>query len=393
MDTRHPPEIRFSQPVRQIVLMALVLALVGAGAYAGFPILRGIYLTNVYLNGVIAFVFALGILFCVRQVVLLMSSVSWIESFARQAPGEAGRPAPSLLGPLSTLMRTRGARMQLTSTSTRSILDSVAIRLDEDQEITHYLSNTLVFLGLLGTFYGLATTVPALVDTIRGLTPAEGESGADIFGRLQAGLESQLGGMGTAFSSSLLGLAGSLVIGLLALFVGHGQNRFTRELEDWLASMTRVSFAGAEGGGAEASLMAQVVDNLAEQMESLQMMFTQSDIARSQTDRRIGDLAGAMGRLAQRLEEGADAQALARVAEGQDRLTATLAQIGQIEAIDAESRARLRSIDVGLLRILEEIGAGRQESMAELRAEIAGLARALRGARPREVGPGGGSAP
>ena len=126
----------------------------------------------------------------------------------------------------------------------------MATRIDEDQEITRYLSNTLIFLGLLGTFYGLATTVPALVETIRGLTPQEGESGADIFVRLQEGLESQLGGMGTAFSSSLLGLAGSLAVGLLELFAGHGQNRFYREMEEWLSGMTRVGMADGEGGSA-----------------------------------------------------------------------------------------------------------------------------------------------
>jgi hypothetical protein len=94
---------------------------------------------------------------------------------------------------------------------------------DEDQEVSRYLTSVLILLGLLGTFYGLATTVPALVETIRGLTPAPGETGADIFGRLQAGLESQLGGMGHAFSSSLLGLGGSLILGLLELFAGHGR--------------------------------------------------------------------------------------------------------------------------------------------------------------------------
>jgi hypothetical protein len=291
--------------------------------------------------------------------------------------------APALLTPLATLLRSRGARMQLSSSSSRSILDSVGSRIEEDREITKYLSGTLIFLGLLGTFFGLATTVPALVDTIRGLNPAEGETGAQIFSRLQAGLEAQLGGMGTAFSSSLLGLAGSLIIGLLELFVSHGQNRFYRELEEWLSTITRLGFSqGDDGAPPEQGLMAQVIDNLAEQMEALQVMFTQSDISRSQIDARMGDLTLAITRLAGRMEDTAATDALNRVADGQDRLIAILSQNGAGgDGLDAESRMRLRSIDVQLLRILEELSAGRQESMAELHSDIAALTRAVRGIR------------
>lgn len=380
-DIQTPP--RFSQPLRQIALMLIVLGLVAFGAVVGYPTLRAVFLTNVYLNSVIAAVFALGVLSCFRQVILLMQSVSWIETFARAMPGQRMRRAPSLLAPLAALLRTPGARIQLTSTSTRSILDSVATRVDEDQEITRYLSSTLIFLGLLGTFYGLATTVPALVETIRSLTPAEGETGADIFARLQAGLETQLGGMGTAFSSSLLGLAGSLIVGLLELFAGHGQGRFYREMEEWLSSMTRVGLSGEEGGMGEGGVMTEVVDAMAEQMEGLSRMFTQSDIARAQTDRRLGDLAIQIGQLAQKIEERDTLPALARIGEGQERMIVSLDRLAQQLAeggTDPESRMRLRSIDVQMLRILEEISAGRQESMAELRADLASLGRSLRGA-------------
>mgnify|MGYP007000383185 len=127
----------------------------------------------------------------------------------------------------------------------RSILDSVATRLDEARDITRYIINLLIFLGLLGTFYGLATTVPAVVETIRTLAPKEGQSAIEVFDKLMSGLENQLGGMGTAFASSLLGLAGSLVVGLLELFSGHGQNRFYMELEEWISSFTRVSVFSA----------------------------------------------------------------------------------------------------------------------------------------------------
>lgn len=383
-DKREPQaEPKFSQPVRQISSMLIVVALVGAGFYVVFGTVVEIFWTNPYLNGVIFSVFALGVLACFRQVIQLMTSVNWIEGFARPRPGVEPAQPPSLLAPLATLLRSRGARMQLSSSSSRSILDSVAQRIDEDREITRYLSNTLIFLGLLGTFYGLATTVPALVATIKSLNPAEGETGAEIFARLQTGLEAQLGGMGTAFSSSLLGLFGSIVIGLLELFAGHGQNRFYRELEEWMSSITRVSFSsGDEGGSSDASMMAQVIDHLAEQMESLQLMFTQSDISRTQIDDRMGELSAAITRLAGRMESSETNAALLRVAEGQERLVAVLSQSGRGEGMDAESRMRLRSIDVQLLRILEEISSGRQETVADLRSDIAAMTRALRSFAP-----------
>ncbi len=385
-DLREPEaDPQFSQPVRQITSMVIVLALVGGGTYVAFATISAIFQSNLYLNGLILGVFVLGVLACFRQVIQLMNSVAWIEAFARTHGTNGSALPPSLLAPLAALLRSRGARMQLSASSSRSILESVAQRIDEDREITRYLSNTLIFLGLLGTFYGLATTVPALVDTIRSLNAADGETGADIFARLQDGLEQQLGGMGTAFSSSLLGLAGSLIIGLLELFAGHGQNRFYRELEEWLSSITRVSFSsGDDTGTSDAMVMAQVIDNLAEQMEALQLMFTQTDINRSQIDERMGELATSITRLAGRMEASDTTPALLRIAEGQERLITVLGQQGGGEGMDAESRMRLRSIDVQLLRILEELAAGRQETTADLRADIATLTRTVRGLR----GPG-----
>ena len=199
---------QFSQPIRQLLLMLIVIGLVSAGIYLGLDQITAIYLSNPYLNGVILGVFVLGVLSCFNQVFLLMNSVRWIELFARETGGHSFTAAPSLLAPLATLLRSRGARTQVSSSSGRSILDSVAQRIDEDREITRYIGNLLIFLGLLGTFYGLATTVPALVETIRSLNPGDGESGADIFGRLQTGLENQLGGMAPPFPALCWGWRG-----------------------------------------------------------------------------------------------------------------------------------------------------------------------------------------
>ena len=372
-------EPHFSQPVRQVLLMLLVLGLTGFGGFLALPRVLPVFEANPYLNGFIGFVFVIGVLACFWQVWQLIQSVRWIESFARERDGAFRAKAPLLLAPLATLLRSRNRRMQINTTSTRSILDSVATRIDEAREITRYIVSLLIFLGLLGTFYGLATTVPALVDTIRGLAPEDGESGVEVFARLMAGLDSQLSGMGVAFASSLLGLAGSLVVGLLELFAGHGQNRFYRELEEWLSSITKLGFSSGDTEGAgDMGTAGVVLDQMVEQMETLQLLFARSEEGRSDVENRLGQLGDALERMTERMEATAPtATAFARIAEGQERLVDVLENKSEAEGLDAESRMRLRSIDVQMLRILEEIAAGRQETMAELRTDLSTIGRAL----------------
>lgn len=358
--------------------MLVALGLVCAGVIFAYPRVGPVFLANPYLNGFIFLVFVLGVLSCFGQVWQLIKSVGWIEAFAAERAGAQKMNAPGLLAPLATLLRSRGARMQLSSTSTRSILDSVSQRIDEDREITRYIVNTLIFLGLLGTFYGLATTVPALVETIRSLTPQEGETGADVFARLQSGLESQLGGMGVAFASSLLGLAGSLIVGLLELFAGHGQNRFYRELEEWLSSITRVGLAAGDEAGGEQMAMAGLVDHMVESMSLMQSLFTEAEASRVETNQRLAEMAQTLNSLTEQSLNNEAATQISRVADAQEALIQALKDTG-MEGIDAESRMRLRSIDVGVLRLLEELAAGRQEVMQDLRSELAEVTRNLRG--------------
>ncbi|MEO0700799.1 MAG: biopolymer transporter ExbB [Pseudomonadota bacterium] len=379
-------EPQFAQPVRQIVLMVLVLGLVGAGAYIAFPRVAPVFLANPYLNGFIGFVFVIGVFACFWQVFQLISSVIWIEGFALERPGHQFTRAPRLLASLAALLRSRGARMQIGSTSARSILDSVATRIDEARDITRYIVNLLIFLGLLGTFYGLATTVPAVVDTIRSLAPSDGDEAVDVFSRLINGLEAQLGGMGVAFASSLIGLAGSLVVGLLELFASHGQNRFYRELEDWLSTITRVGFSAGDGDGdtgVDLGATSAALGHMAQQMDGLKTLYESGDAARHDMDARIAALLQSVEAMAQGGEGGQD-KSLARIAAGQDRMIQLLeAQAGQGTAVttagepDTEARMRLRSMDVQLLRILEELTAGRQEMLGDLRTEINQLTRAV----------------
>lgn len=415
--TRSEPH--FSQPVRQVVLLLIVTALVGAGGYLAYAQITSIFASKPLLNGLIIAVFFLGVLTCFWQMVSLARSVSWIEGFAADVPGHEHTEPPQLLVPLAALLRSRGRAGHISTSSAQSILESVATRIEESRDITRYLSSLLIFLGLLGTFYGLATTVPAVVDTIRALAPSDGEGGVQVFGRLMEGLETQLGGMGTAFSSSLLGLAGSLVVGLMELFAGHGQNRFYRELEEWLSSITRLSFAGGDGeSGLDQAALVGLFDTLAEQSDLLHAIHGQAEASRQMLDARLAELSEAITALASASAPGdamerlagaeaaaaeglgaigrgqADAAAaLGALVQGQDQMTRFLAAIaqrrdgsGSMEP-DAESRMRLRSIDVQMLRLLEEVSAGRQESMAELRAELSALTRAVRNLRPEAVPP------
>jgi len=373
-------ERQFTQPYRQIVTMFIVLVLVGFGAYIAYPKVAPVFLASPWLNGFIALVFVVGVVACFLQVFQLVSSVSWIEGFAHDRPGHQFTKAPRILAPLAALLRKRGARTQIGSTSARSILDSVATRIDEARDITRYLGNLLIFLGLLGTFYGLATTVPAVVDTIRSLAPQEGDTGVSVFERLMGGLESQLGGMGVAFASSLLGLAGSLVVGLLELFASHGQNRFYRELEEWLSGITRLAFAGEEGSGADHGALAQLAELMAERLDAMQSFYSDAADRRETAESRIGDLAAAVESLSTQLAASNDNS---RLVESQERLAMALEGFategtGGAGAFDPESRMRLRSMDVQMLRILEEISAGRQESIGELRADLAQLTKAVR---------------
>jgi hypothetical protein len=375
-------EPRFVQPVRQIILMVVITVAVAVGLVVTFPMLRGVFLAKPLLNGFVGFVFTLGIVICFLHILQLVQSVRWINDFVEHRPGHDMIAAPRLLAPLAALLRSRGARMQISSSNARSILDSVATRIDEQRDITRYMGNLLIFLGLLGTFYGLATTVPAMVDTIRSLAPQEGETRVQVFDKLMKGLEGQLGGMGTAFSSSLLGLAGSLVIGLLELFVSHGTNRFYRELEDWLSTITRVGFSAGEtdaSSGSEMASVATAFDNLAEQMEALQGLYVQSDANRLAVDARLADLTHSIERLVGKITaDNGQVVLLSRIAEGQEKLATALAIPENGAHVDAESRMRLRSIDVQLLRILEEISAGRQESISDLRTDLAALTTAIR---------------
>jgi len=378
----HTSEPQFSQPVRQIVSMLIVLGLVTAVGVLLFPHVKPVFLASLYLNVFIVFVFLVGILACFWQVASLISSVSWIEGFALDIPGADFARPPRLLLPLAAMLSERRARKALTSTSTRSILESVGTRIEEQRDLTRYLINLLIFLGLLGTFYGLSTVVPAVVNTIRTLAPQEGQTAVDVFDKLMTGLEGQLGGMGTAFASSLIGLSGSLVVGLLELFASHAQNRFYRELEEWLSSITKLGITGVDPEEAlTAANVLTVIGETGAQIDALRETVERSVARSAATEARVTEL---MQLLAAPKPEAVDRALFERLIASQERVGDLLASRDEeAGGIDAETRARLRSIDTQVLRILEDLSAGRQDMVTEIRQDLAQLAEALRAVASR----------
>ncbi|MFQ5564869.1 MAG: hypothetical protein ACE5EU_00680, partial [Paracoccaceae bacterium] len=313
---------------------------------------------------------------------------------------------PRILAAMAPMMREGQVQKRMAASSTRSILDSIATRLDEMRDITRYITSLLIFLGLLGTFWGLSITVPAVVDTIRSLAPEDGQIGsAQVFERLMSGLEDQLGGMGTAFASSLLGLAGSLVVGMLELFAGHGQNRFYRELEEWLSSFTRLGLI-SEGEGPEGGLMA-LLERIDEGLEMTTGFAKKAEEARIDSEQRLGHAADAVaematqmereralvGQLVQEMRQAREAQSgrdhatltvLKRIetaheaaAAGQQALVQAMERTGKgggrARGGEGEMQAHLQNVDMQLREIAHDLATGRRESTAALRAEIRAL--------------------
>jgi len=195
------------------------------------------FLANPFLNAVIIFVLAVGIARAFWLVVRLFPEIDWVNGFRLADPGLAVESPPVLLAPMAALLRDRIGRMAISAQVMRGILDSIAARLDEGRDTSRYLTGLLVFLGLLGTFWGLIETMSSIGSVINSLKPG-GDAGA-IFESLKEGLAAPLGGIGIAFSASLFGLAGSLVLGFLDLQISQAQNRFYTELEDWLSTTVR----------------------------------------------------------------------------------------------------------------------------------------------------------
>ena len=258
--------LKLSSPRIFLFRMMVFVVLGGLVAFLLYKQIQVAFMANPGLNAVIIAVLLIGILLSVRQVARLYPEIAWVNNFRLADPGLAVDKPPVLLAPMATILGSRVGRMAMSAQLMRSILDSIATRLDEARDILRYMTGLLVFLGLLGTFWGLIETVSSVGNVIQGLK-AGGDAGS-MFDTLREGLAAPLSGMGISFSSSLFGLAGSLVLGFLDLQSSQAQNRFYTELEDWLS--TTVYDQGAEPSGAPSSLPFEVrgaVEKLREAVE------------------------------------------------------------------------------------------------------------------------------
>ena len=233
------PRVFLARMVVTLMLVDFLSAILG-------PQLTTAFKNNPFLNGVIVAVFVIGCFYAFWQVMRLYPEIRWVNAFRIADPGLVDARPPVLLAPMSTMLRERTGTLSLSTTSMRSIMDSIGSRLDEARDTGKYVVGLLVFLGLLGTFWGLLETMQAVGQTIASLDTKAADS-ATAFGELKEGLAAPLRGMGTAFSSSLLGLAGSLVLGFLELQASQSHNRFYNELEEWLSGITELT-PGASGG-------------------------------------------------------------------------------------------------------------------------------------------------
>lgn len=255
---------KLSSPQVYLWRMVVFLVIVGFLLVLLYRQIQTAFLSNPGLNGLIFAVALVGVGLIFRQVIRLFPEVRWVNAYRYGEPGMEVRTPPVLLGPMATLLGDRLGRQAISTQAMRSLLDSIATRLDEARDISRYMTGLLVFLGLLGTFYGLISTVTSVGNTIQALDVGSGQAGV-IFEDLKAGLQAPLSGMGTAFSSSLFGLAGSLVLGFLDLQATQAQNRFYLDLEDWLSTQADLDVGelseAVRGGSSDE--MRVVVDRLA----------------------------------------------------------------------------------------------------------------------------------
>lgn len=369
---------QMSLPVQPLLLMLIVLAGVSVGLAMVAPQLMPIFLANVYINGFIACVFLFGVGLCLYQLFSVIQAVRWANAtpvFTDDKTFERSQMAPRLLQPLVNVLRELREGMKIGNGAATAILESVASRVEEGREISRYVVNLMIYLGLLGTFYGLATTVPALVETIKSLSLSAEQDGADMFARLIGGLEGQLSGMGVAFASSLLGLAGSLVVGLLEIFVSHGQNRFYRELEEWISSITRLSYSEQDADGQGGTLIvADILERMNEQLNQFTKLFAAAEQSRNKADVRMTQLQELIMDLVRHLEaSSSNRESTQQLIAAQRSLAEALRELDLSEGFDAESRMRLRSIDIQVLRLLEELSSGRHDTLSALRSDIQAL--------------------
>ncbi len=369
---------------RMTLFLAVVLLLVGLLREA----MLNAFMANIALNGVIVFTLLLGIVFAYRRVFDLKPEIEWIRAFKRH-DAAASSVTPRLMAPAAALLSAqKEGGMRLSTLSMRSVLDGIVSRLEESREISRYFTGLLIFLGLLGTFWGLLGTIGAIGSTIKGLS-VDGGDMALMFDELKAGLEAPLSGMGTAFSSSLFGLAGSLVLGFLDLQASQAQTRFYNGVEDWLASVTQLSRGDMSDGMASPSAyMTALMEQTADGIDRLQRTLKHNEETRGKAEGTMTSIAEALAGLADKL----DTQT-AHLQKNEETNRLLVAAIEHLAAdtsrhdmpmqappqpvLDDASKQHIRNLDVDIKRLIEEQGRAADTLVDELRAELKLVSRTI----------------
>ncbi len=375
---RHSP---MSRPQIFLTRMIVFIGIVAVVATVLFEMIQRAFTANPPLNGLIVGVMLLGVAYIFRQVLKLYAEVRWIESFRRDQPGLTVEAPPRLLSPMATMLGERQGQLTLSPLSMRTLLDGISARLDESRDISRYLIGLLIFLGLLGTFWGLLDTINSVSNVVQNLTVGDGNV-STIFEDLKAGLQAPLGGMGTAFSSSLFGLAGSLVLGFLDLQASQAQNRFYNDLEEWLSGLTRLGSGTilAEGGQSIPAYVHALLEQTADSVDNLQRTLARAEENRMAADDRLLSLTEKLATLTDHMHT--EQALMAKLAENQMDMKPLIQRITDLSerdigGVDEATRAHIRNIDVYMSRLLEETVSGRSHMVDELRSEIKLLARTI----------------
>ncbi len=373
-----------TEPRRFLNRVLAFLAVTAILAGLAYNVLWRAFMHNPALNGLILGVLLVGIVYSIRRILILRPEVEWIEHY-RSGRTRATRGAgPRLLRPLVSVLaeQDRRGRTALSALSMRHFLDSISARLDETRDIARYQTGLLIFLGLLGTFWGLLETIHAVAGVIGELELASRDL-AGVFGELKAGLTAPLSGMGTAFSSSLFGLAGSLVLGFIDLQATQAQNSFYNDVEEWLTSFAQHGVVEGDSSPRPAFAASQplpayveaLLQQTAENLERMERTFARAEAGREQFQVQLGMLAQALADLGERLDQ--DRKLLGRIVDTQRTLARQLAEEDRTLVLDEVTRKHLANIDSQLRRLSEEIVRGRESTLRELRNEIKLVARTI----------------
>ena len=370
-------EMVLSNPRRYLLRMVLVLVVVGSIIPLLIIELGEAFQSNLFLNGTILGVLVFGIVYVFHQVIALGAEIRWINNFRHNHL--VGDP-PRLLGPMVNMLGGKIGRFSLSTPAMRSLLDSIGSRLDEQREISRYLIGLLVFLGLLGTFWGLLQTLTSVSDAISDIG-AEVKEGQDLLANLQTSLRGPLTGMGTAFSSSLFGLAGSLVLGFLELISGQAQNRFYNDLEEWLSSLTNLAVTDNENSDHPApAYLGALVEQTAESLQGLQTFLRRAEEDRATVNNAIRELLDYVAMLGEHLQK----QQVRMIDMTESQSTLGNAVNHLVDAInrgdlgmDEATCGSIRNLERSLYRLTEETMHGRAELINVMRTEVKLLARII----------------